>query len=1250
MKPILLHIGAIGLALAALSTAAQNKPATGPQTEKRFPPLQVPAGFKATLFACDPLIEYPSAITAGPRPNSLFVAVDYMTGLGTEIVRRDEVRLAEDTDGDGYADKAPVYADGFNSIMGLAYHDGTLFVMHAPFLTAIKKTPDGKVIRQDLLSGLGLTPEKNPVRLHCANGVTVGHDGWLYLAMGDNGVNVPRPEGDRLILNGGGILRCRPDGRDLHVFARGLRNIYDVALDEDLNVFVRDNENDGGEYKIRVCHSFFGADHGYPYHYYERPDEALPPLADLGLGSSAGVVVYLERCFPAAFRGTLFCCEWGRSVVHYAPQRSGSGFGPVKEQEFAAGAANDPYGFKPTDLAVGRDGALYVSDWADGQRPKRGRGRIYRVTANDSDAPPRATPTALPELIQRLDSESLYERTDAQDALQTKGAEGLRAVRAALPKLGVRGRLHAIWLFASQGNAAIAELLALAENDADARVQAQAIRAVADLSDPVLIRHRLDAGAGDAEPAKLLAKLAKGRDPQVVREIIVALGRLGWPETPAWLPTVLDRPDPALLHAAMQALRGSRNWPGVLKLLDQSDEAIRLLALRALADRYEAAVVDGLIERAKKDPDPLWRQRYGDALTRVHRQPAPWIYWGYRPAPRPANSAKWERTEAIEAELDRLLGDKEVGVRLAVLQRVRREQVPTRIETLAGWLRQERDAGRVAVILDALAQHPPGATRATLVEVVRARDQSEANRLAALAPFVAGLDVSSENQLADLVAALDDGPVLAEALRQTGKRPRLTINPVLVTKMQSAQPVVRAAAIDALAERQATDARDAVSKLLDDPEPLVRRSAAAAAGKLSIPGTADRLLTLAKDADPMVRRASLDSLRLLKDRRAVPLAVTALTDHQTELTALLCLGELAGAEQAKPVIELARRHPSVEILATTVRVLTDWNRSDLPTDQRRELDRAVAQLQGTSGTLIRWQLVGPIATAAAQRSLDRFAAGQPPLEESARRAAFATGTESRLSLGKAADANTASWLLYTELEMPQETAVEFLGSGSGELQVFLNGRSIHRRDPPRGFQVDSDRFAATLTPGSNRLLVRVATTQGNAEFQLRFRRKSSAVEHEKLTQAALTRKGDVERGRKLFLDAEKSQCLKCHRLQDQGEKIGPELTGVGSRFSPIHIVESILEPSRTIAPSFESYSVIMKDGKILTGVRVEETAATLTLADNQGQKHVLQKANIDERQPNPTSIMPEGLEKRLTLDEFVDLIAFLVSQKQQRER
>src|SRR3984893_3978358 len=90
----ILFLGFFGTTwLCSLGPAGGEPPRTGPETEKRFPPLRVPAGFKATLFACDPLVEYPSAAAVGARAGAIFVAADYMTGLGIEITRRDEVRL-----------------------------------------------------------------------------------------------------------------------------------------------------------------------------------------------------------------------------------------------------------------------------------------------------------------------------------------------------------------------------------------------------------------------------------------------------------------------------------------------------------------------------------------------------------------------------------------------------------------------------------------------------------------------------------------------------------------------------------------------------------------------------------------------------------------------------------------------------------------------------------------------------------------------------------------------------------------------------------------------------------------------------------------------------------------------------------------------------------------------------------------------------------------------------------------------------
>jgi putative membrane-bound dehydrogenase-like protein len=1245
-----LSCGCVGVA--ALLVMAGNQPRTGPATEKRFPPLQVPAGFQATLFACDPLIEYPSAIAAGPRANSLFVAVDYMTGLGTDIVRRDEIRLIEDSDGDGYADKAAVFAAGFNSIQGLAYHNGTVFVMHAPYLTALEDTDgDGKADRRrDLLTGLGLPPEKNPPRLHCANGVVPGHDGWLYLALGDHGCDVKRPEGDRLVLEGGGILRCRPDGRDLHVFATGLRNIYDVALDEDLNVFVRDNENDGGTYMIRLCHSFFGADHGYPYLYEERPREALPPLANLGLGSSAGGVCYLETGFPEAYRGDLFFCEWGRAVVRYLPQRTGSAFAPVKEVTFASGAANDPYGFRPTDLVVQRDGALFVSDWADGQRPKRGRGRIYRITSATEKRPPvqtRPLRNAADELG-KLDSPSYFERSEAQAALLRRGNEGRSSVRAALAKggLGTRARLHAVWILAHDNADAVNELLELARTDTDPRVQVQAVRAMADLADPVLVRHRLNAETGHVNIAVRLAKLAKGRDARVVREIIIALGRLHWPDAAAWLRELSTKSDQALDHAIMQTLRQSRNWPAVLKLLDApAADPLRPLALQALAGTYERLVADGLIERLQRELNPGRRRAYADALTRIYKKAGPWVYWGYRPAPRPPHTVAWERSVAIEQALERVLADRDRDIRLEVLRRMRREKVPIHLAVLEQWLKDDRDAARVAEVLDSLRDYPPALVRGVLSQTVLERTHAVANRLAALAQFVKA--PSPADQLMKVAAALEDGPVLAAALVHVRAYAGLGSAPLLLGKASSADAEVRSAAILALAELRVSNAAALIPRLLNDKDVRVQRAAASAAGVLKVDSAVPTLLDWASAADAGLRGASIEALRLFKETRALPAAVQALADQETQLAALRLVADLGGPEQMPAVAAAAKANPSADVLPLTCRILSTWaKRAPL---RKRELDAKVSELQGSSGVLARWKALGPMQPDAASSLVHRFAlaantdgsaSGDPPGQT-----LFASGTSAQVHLAAVKESAAGQeWLAFTDLFLSEPATIQFLASANTPLRVYVDGRVVYKRDKTRPFTADADRFDAAMAQGSHRVLLHMTASTG-ADFHVRFRRKSNTAVHERLTQAALNRAGNPERGRKLFFNVAKSSCLKCHRLDNQGERIGPELTGIGNRFGRIHLIESILEPSRWIAPGYETLVIELKDGRVLTGTRVAETAETLTLGDKDGKKHALPRAHIETRRTQAVSTMPDGLERQFSTEEFTDLVAFLVAQK-----
>jgi putative membrane-bound dehydrogenase-like protein len=1189
-----------------------------------------------------------------------------MTGLGTEIVRKDEIRLLEDTDGDGYADRSTVFATGFNSIQGLAQHNGTVYVMHAPNLTALRDTKGTGTAdeRRDLITGLGLPPEQDQIRLHNANGVVVGHDGWLYLALGDHGCNAVRLEGDKLVLEGGGVLRCRPDGRDLHDFSSGLRNVYDVALDEELNVLVRDNENDGGTYKVRLCHSFFGADHGYPYLYEERPDEALAPIAELGLGAPAGGVCYLESQFPAEYRGNLLFCEWGRAVGRSQLKRSGATFALEKESDFAAGAANDPYGFKPTDLVIDRDGSLFISDWADGQRPKRGRGRIYHVRYVGKDVERQLWFGSDPDellvdhLVGKLDSERHWVRRTAQEALERRGNEGLVAVQEALAKgkLGVSGRLHAVWILAKvQGRDAADTLLGLAQSDAEPRVRAQALRAVADLTDPVLLHRRLDAGRGDEAVARRIAELvAKAdSDPRVQLEAVVALGRLRWTDAPACFQRSIKKPEPAIAHAAQWTLRRSGNWPVILKLLDlPAGESLRAIALRALAGQYEVAIVDGLTERLTQETDPGRRREYADLLTRVYKKPPPWVYWGFRPAPRPANTVSWQRTESIAKTLDSELLQLDAIGRTAVLRRMVHEKVPATTATLAKILQHERESERVAVILTALAELPLQDATSVFESVLRDQKHASGNRLTATSAYLRGVKVGDENRLLATAEAVDDGPVLAELLRAIGVRKVQTGTALLLRKATSANAEVRARTAEALAEVGAPEARPAVEKLLNDPDARVRAAAALSAGKLALSSATDRLLELARDPAAEVRAAALTALRQLGERRALPHAISALSGRDTAPAALDFIARLGGPEQVGVVTEVAQREPSVDLLAAVAKVLTDWLRRDnLTPAELAQLRQGSAKLHGSSGTLLAWHVRGPNSPDDAAKLVHQLTTSET---SGAIELPFAwpttlsTGTETRVHLGST-KRTTAVWLAFTELDFPESAQVEFLTASMGLETIWLNDKIVFERKKAGVNGASPDRFEATLVKGTNRILVRLNESRERAEFQLRFRRKSAVPQRERFAAAALARSGNAARGREVFLNAQKSQCTKCHRVGDVGERYGPELTGLGSRFSKVYIIESILEPSRAISPSFEGTILDLKDGRRLTGLKVEEDDAKLVIVDAQAKKLVVSKADIEGRGKSTVSPMPEGLEKALAEDEFVDLVSFLVSLKAERK-
>lgn len=140
-------------------------------------------------------------------------------------------------------------------------------------------------------------------------------------------------------------------------------------------------------------------------------------------------------------------------------------------------------------------------------------------------------------------------------------------------------------------------------------------------------------------------------------------------------------------------------------------------------------------------------------------------------------------------------------------------------------------------------------------------------------------------------------------------------------------------------------------------------------------------------------------------------------------------------------------------------------------------------------------------------------------------------------------------------------------------------------------------------------------------------------------------KGDSERGRQLFFH-QTVGCAKCHRIEDRGGNIGPDLSVIARSSSREKLAQSLLEPSREIAPQFVTHTVETTDGEVWSGLLMNDMkdgSMTLTTADGKGV--FLPDKQIRARSTSKVSLMPEGLEQALSQREFLDLIEFLASRK-----
>jgi putative membrane-bound dehydrogenase-like protein len=143
--------------------------------------------------------------------------------------------------------------------------------------------------------------------------------------------------------------------------------------------------------------------------------------------------------------------------------------------------------------------------------------------------------------------------------------------------------------------------------------------------------------------------------------------------------------------------------------------------------------------------------------------------------------------------------------------------------------------------------------------------------------------------------------------------------------------------------------------------------------------------------------------------------------------------------------------------------------------------------------------------------------------------------------------------------------------------------------------------------------------------------------------AALSLDADIARGALVF----ERTCSKCHRVGGLGHNVGPDISDTRARAADA-LLYDILDPNRRVDPQYTEYIVVTKDGQLLNGLLVSETPATLTLKQPEGRQVAVDRSEIEELRSSNRSLMPEGIEKDVTVQQMADVLAFLRQPPEQR--
>jgi len=567
--------------------------ALSPQKQQKL--FRLPPGFEIQLVAAEPEVQKPMNLAFDARGRLWATqSVEYPWPATGDAKPRDTLRIYDQLGTNGKAGRVQVFADGLNIPIGVMPTASGALAHSIPTINRLTDSDgDGKADRREVLFGdIGFRDTHG-----MASSFTPWIDGWVYACHGYNNDSTVRGADDKPIkMSSGNTYRFRADGSTIEYFTHGQVNPFGMCFDPLGNVYTSD------------CHTLpiYQLLRGAWYPSFGKPHDGLgfgPTMISHLHGSTgiAGVVWYEADHFPQEWRGTVFIGNpvTGR-INHDRIKFYGSTSEAVEMPDFVS--CDDPW-FRPVDVKLGPDGALYIADFYNciighyevplkHPRRDRFRGRIWRIVYTGDkrslESPGDLQTASAEELIKLLDHENLWVRVNATNQLVDRTGPAAAPLAAAVLEQSAspRQQSHAMWVVERLGGLSDEQVSKLLKSE-DRLVRVHSVK---------LLAERPNWAASQLPLGDLMRSKLSDSDPYVRRAAADALGRHPEPKSVApllalWNTTPAE--DTHLVHVVRMALRDHVAAPGMIAALgdlaQQPEAARRLVEVSLGAATPEAA-------------------------------------------------------------------------------------------------------------------------------------------------------------------------------------------------------------------------------------------------------------------------------------------------------------------------------------------------------------------------------------------------------------------------------------------------------------------------------------------------------------------------------------------------------------------------------------------------------------------------------------------------------------------------------------